>query len=445
MESKKYNFPEDFLFGTATSAYQIEGHNYNNDWYEFEQNPRNTAHGETAGISTDHWNRYLEDFELMDKLKINSYRMSIEWSKIFPKDGKINQNALEKYQEMVKNLKNRKLNIMLNLHHFTIPLWFMRKGGFKYKENVRFFEEYADVIGKYFSDDVDIWCTMNEPMVIVVNGFYNGEFPPKEKNLVLAIKIARNLMRIHAVAYNILKERSPNSLVGLVKSTPFFQPLTESLGDRLRTRYADYIYTHSVFRSIMTGKLPLSFFFRYKHLKNSSDYIGVNYYSRMLASKKYFSQVYHGAPPNADPEYLCAGLGWQSYPRGLFEILKRFSKMFPNKPLFVSENGIGTDNDEWRQYYLLSHLLEVKRALDEGIDVMGYHYWSLIDNFEWNLGFGPRFGLIHVNYETLKRTIKESGHLYSKICKDKTVYQSDIDKLTQRFPDIEDEMKLRPL
>ena len=443
MSNDKLAFPDDFLFGTATSAYQIEGHNYNNDWYEFEQDPINIPEGEKAGVAVDHWNRYNEDFDLMEKLNVNSYRMSIEWSRIYPKEGKIDQNALDQYEMMVKTLIKRNIRVMLNLHHFTVPLWFSKKGGFEDKENNHYFEEYTGTIIQRFGESVDLWCTINEPMVVAVSGYLNGEFPPRKSSLVLALKVGRNLLRIHASAYNIIKERFPNSLVGFVKHIPVFQQLTDSWSDRIRAKYADYMYTRSIFSSIKTGKLLFNPFIKIPHLKNASDYIGINYYSRMLASKKHFPTIYHGAPPNADPEYLCTGLGWEPYPQGLFMVLKRMSKMFPDKPLFVAENGIGTDNDEWRQYNLISHLLEIKRALKEGINIMGYHYWSLLDNYEWTQGFTPRFGLIHVDYKTQNRTIKESGNLYSKICKTKSILHSDIQRSIDRFPKINKSMRLR--
>jgi beta-glucosidase len=174
------------------------------------------------------------------------------------------------------------------------------------------------------------------------------------------------------------------------------------------------------------------------------DYIGINYYSRMLVSKKVFSQTYHGAPPNANPQYLCSGLGWQPYPSGLYKILRQISKYFPDKPIFIAENGIGTDFDDWRQYNLISHLLEVRRALNEGINIIGYHYWSLTDNWEWNHGFGPRFGLVHIDYDTLNRTIKNSGKLFARICKNNGLSQSDIDKVLDKFSNIDKSMKLRP-
>ncbi|MFX1508531.1 MAG: glycoside hydrolase family 1 protein, partial [Promethearchaeota archaeon] len=363
MIKTEYPFPEGFLLGTATSAYQIEGHNFNNDWYEFEQNPNNITNGEKAGIATDHWNRYQEDYDLMMRLNVNSYRMSIEWSRIYPKEDRIDENALKHYEEMLKSLKKRSIKIILNLHHFTIPLWYVEKGGFEYKENITNFEEFTSIISQKFSDYVDIWCTFNEPMVVAVNGFLMKEFPPRKSNLALTLRVGKNLMRMHASAYKILKENNPASMVGFVKHTPLFQPLTNSWGDRVRAKYANYMYIQSVFQSIKTGRLPFSFL-KTPYLKDSLDYIGINYYSRMLVSKKFFSQTYHGALPNVDPQYLCSGLGWQPYPSGLYKILHQISKKFPKKPIFVAENGIGTEYDDWRQYNLISHLLEVKRALN---------------------------------------------------------------------------------
>ncbi|MFX1516712.1 MAG: glycoside hydrolase family 1 protein [Promethearchaeota archaeon] len=440
----EFPFPEGFLLGTATSAYQIEGHNFNNDWYKFEQNPNNITNGEKAGIATDHWNRFNEDFDLMENMNVNSYRMSIEWSRIYPEEDKIDRDAIKHYENMLKNLKKRRIKIILNLHHFTIPLWFSEKGGFENRENVRNFEEYTDTIAQEFSDYVDIWCTFNEPMVLAVNGFLIKEFPPKKSSLSLTLKVGKNLLRTHASAYNIIKENNPSSMVGFVKHTPLFQPLTSQWGDRLRTRYANHMYIQTVFNSIKRGRTLFSLF-KTQNLKNSMDYIGINYYSRMLVSKKAFPQVYHGAPPNADPQYLCSGLGWQPYPSGLYEILHKMSKNFPDKPIFVAENGIGTDNDEWRQYNLVAHLLEVIRALNDGINIMGYHYWSLTDNWEWNHGYGPRFGLIHINYETLERTMKDTGHLFAEICKNNGISQEDINKVVRRFPHIDGNMRLRPL
>ncbi len=443
---ERFNFPPNFIWGTATSAYQIEGNNFNNDWYEFDSIPENTVNGETAGISTDHWNRFMEDFDFLQQLNVNSYRMSIEWSRIFPKRGEIDYSVINHYRKMLQDLKRRKINVMLNLYHFTLPLWFVKSGGLLDKENITNFEEYTEIVCKELGQDVDIWCTMNEPMVVAIVGFYMGSFPPKEKSLRKAITVARNLFKMHASSYHILKEQYPDKMVGFVKSTPVFQALESNIGDRLRAKYADYMYTGGPFKAIKSGKLPLSLIKQYKYLKKSTDYIGINYYSRTLVSKKYFPEVYHGAEPNVNPEYLCTGLGWAPYPQGLYLQLKRFGKMFPNTPLFVTENGIGTNNDTWRQYNIIAHLLEVYRAIQEGFNVIGYHYWSLLDNFEWTHGYSSRFGLIHVDYQnSYLRTLKDSGRLFAKICKENGFTRSQIEDCKKKFPNIPESMKIQPV
>jgi beta-glucosidase len=413
-------FPPGFWWGTATSAHQVDGGNIRNNWWDWEQTQGKIRNGDRSGIACDHWHRYSEDFDLLHQLHQNAYRFSFEWSRIIPEKGKIDDAAIHHYHRVVSELKKRRIEPFVTLHHFTEPLWVTKLGGIRRKRNIRFFREYVEVVASEFSKEVTYWNTINEPNIRAAAGYFQGIHPPGETGLLPYLEAIRNIIRMHADAYSILKAQEPRNIVGLVKNISIFEPGdATSWQDRLLARLFDYLANGVTLRALKTGKLPLAFFQTYTGLKGSSDFIGLNYYSRLFCSRR-FPELLRGRSDDADPTRLCAGLGWEAYPEGLYFSLKRLWREL-QVPIVITENGIGTDDDQWRQEFLLQHLYQVHRAIHEGVPVKGYFHWSFIDNFEWTEGYASRFGLVDCNRKTLKRTIKKSGYLYAKIAQENTL------------------------
>ncbi|MFX0116208.1 MAG: glycoside hydrolase family 1 protein [Candidatus Hodarchaeota archaeon] len=419
MSKRSLTFPKGFLWGTATSAHQIEGSNKNNQWWLFEQQDGRIRNNDSAEVACDHWNRFEEDFALLTKFNQKAYRFSVEWSRIFPESHQKDSEAIEHYHKMLDALLARKIIPFLTLHHFTHPIWWEQEGGLKNQKpgHLEHFRQFCETAAKEFGEKVRYWNTINEIEVVAIVGFYLGKFPPGETNLRSAIRATNTLLKMHTLAYHTVKKIQPAANVGLVKNINIFLPANRnSRQDRLAARFADYHFNGSIFRALKTGKLVWSWLRGDKQLKESTDFIGLNYYNfNLISRRKPELTIQHTS--QADPKLLCAGLEWEPYPEGLLDCLRRLQKEFPKLPIYITENGIGTDDDAWRQRYLIDHLKMVHQASEEGIDVRGYFWWSLMDNWEWCEGYMSRFGLVHVDYATQQRTIKESGFLYADIAK----------------------------
>ncbi|MBY8982043.1 MAG: glycoside hydrolase family 1 protein [Candidatus Lokiarchaeota archaeon] len=441
MVEKKINFPKDFLWGIATSSYQVEGNNNNSDWWEFEQFPGNIKTGEQSGMATNHWNLYEEDFQLVKDMNCNIFRMSVEWSRIFPKEGEINSKAIKHYHQMFDWLIKNNIKIMLTIHHFTLPLWFSKKGGLENERNIVYYQDFVRLLAKEFKEKIDYWCTINEPIILAMLAYKWGFFPPCEKDTGKMEQVINNLLRMHASAYKILKIKNSIKSVGIVKAVEEFIVLSNREDDHEKAKEADNVMNSSFFNSLKTGYLPYGSKEFIPNLKESFDFIGINYYHRSYISSEHFPEIFSTKLPNADPKYLFTEHEWQPYPAGIFNILKRVSKL-TEKPIFITENGISTENDDWRKYFIISHLIEIFRATQNNINVKGYIHWALTDNFEWVWGFRPRFGLVHIDYNNFERKLKESGKLYGKICSTNSIEFSDTEILIKLFPDIHESMKI---
>jgi beta-glucosidase len=423
--NRRISFPEGFLWGSAQSAYQVEGHNYNNDWYEFEQIPGVIKNGDKCGESSDHYNLYESDFKLLSGLNQNALRTGIEWSRIVPEENVVNEDELEHYHKVIASLKKNNLTEFINIHHFTIPIWFERKGGFLKTKNLKYFEHYCEILAKSFPE-VEFWNTINEPGVVPLMGYLYGEFPPRKKSFLAFGKIYRNMLRAHALAYHKIKEFNPKSQVGIVKTMPYFyQKYNSKLWKKWVVSVMDFAYNQVMFNALNRGKLPLLPFGYDKILKDSSDFFGLNYYDPVIFKFKL------GFPTSMDfklPDQTeTTQMGWGIYPQGLYEDIMRVKQEFKG-PIYVTENGIATLQDEQRQKFIIAHLVEVHKAISEGADVRGFFYWSSLDNWEWAEGFEPRFGLIGIDYETKKRQVRDSARMYGNIAKENSISEDLLKK-----------------
>lgn len=386
-------FPDGFLWGSATSAYQVEGGNVHADWDEWGK--KNQPSNLRCGQACDQYNKYEEDFDLLKSLNHNAHRLSIEWSRIQPKEDEFDSHEIEHYVSVLKALKKRGVKVMLTLWHFTLPKWVAEIGGWENGQTVKFFEKFVQKIAPELAEYVDFWITLNEPGVYIYEGYIERAWPPAKKSKLGQIKTILNLVSAHKRVYKYLHASFPHVDVGIANNVQSFEPYHKhSFPEQLAVIFYDF-FTNHLFYFLTRG---------------THDFLGLNYYThiRFKDSKNFIPEVADAAKQSRD----ISDLGWEVYPEGLFDVLADLSDHIP---IYITECGIASTNDDRRNRFLITYLNEVYRAIQAGIKVKGFFYWSLIDNFEWHRGFDPRFGLIEVDYSTQKRTIRPSALVYTDI------------------------------
>ncbi|MBI4357709.1 MAG: glycoside hydrolase family 1 protein [Candidatus Omnitrophica bacterium] len=422
MTNRTFRFPDYFMWGSGTSSHPVEGDNLYNDWWEWEQMGKVK---ERSGKACDHWNRFREDFQLAKSLHHNAHRFSVEWSRIEPMEGEFDVKALEHYREVIAELKRGGLEPIVTLHHFTLPIWIARRGGWFSNDTAKLFARYARKVVQTIGDTVRYWVTINEPEIYIFKSYLTGEWPPGERaSYDKAYRLAAHLLKGHVLAYAAIKEvksTGSQTLVGMAKHTAIFTPCNRnSLRDKVSVWFRNLVVNHVFIKALIEGRMMLPGFFHVRLPRGQTlDFIGLNYYTRSFIRNDGFGipGIYgEVCPPGHHPEVRRRNsLNWEIYPEGLFQIVRDFSKY--KLPLLITENGVCTDRDEERSQFVYDHLKELARAMDQGAPVIGYLYWSLLDNFEWADGFAPRFGLVEVDYQTQARTIRPSGMRYAEICR----------------------------
>ena len=399
-----HEFPRDFFWGAATSAYQVEGGNSFSDWWEYELAGKLKYH---SGQAARHYDLYEQDFDLAKELNHNCHRLSIEWGRIEQKEGVFSDQELEHYKKVILALKKRGLEPIVTLHHFTNPIWFSKLGGWSSRGAAKYFLRYAAKVVEALAGDVHFWVTINEPMVYLYHSYFLGVWPPQEKSLIKTELAKKNLLRAHIKAYALIKSIYKNNnlsspMISIAQNMQAFVPCKPTLRNKLVANLrARSFNLEFIERSIAAKAL---------------DFIGVNYYSRSVVElqgwgvRNFAMDVCDGKHSNLKKN----SLGWDIYPEGLFSILISLKKY--KLSVFILENGICTEDDSLRWDFIQEHLKNLSRAMNSGVKVLGYIYWSLIDNFEWDKGFGPRFGLIDIDYNTYKRTVRESARKLAKVC-----------------------------
>jgi beta-glucosidase len=409
-------FPSSFLWGTAASAHQVEGGNTNNDWWEWEGKGR-TADGSRSGAACDHYRLFEQDFSALQKQHHNTHRFSVEWSRIEPRQGRWDKQAVAHYQRVIRSLNARGLAPMLTLHHFTNPLWLARMGGWENPRVVDLFERYARFAARELGKDVGLWITINEPVVYAYECYVSGIGPPGKNDFSAAMRVIRHMLLAHAAAYHVLHDVLGGSCrVGFAKHYRVLDPFRGgSFFDRLLSLCFDFMFNRMFPAACRSGIIPppAAFFRRVRGLKNTMDFLAVNYYTRELIRFDISKADSFFMSMSTKPGAKVNSLGWEFYPFGLFRFLKMLGKY--DKPVYITENGTCVADDTERARFIVAHLRQAHRAVSRGIDVRGYYYWSCLDNFEWAEGFTPRFGLTEVDYKTQRRTLRESGKLYAEI------------------------------
>lgn len=416
-------FPKHFLWGASTSSHQTEGGTLNQwtvwelahaaelakhaqkrlaspiyhhvadlpIWQEIKReaaDPNNYV----SGHGIDHYRRYKEDFDLIKDLNLNAFRFSVEWSRIEPVEGEWDQKAIDHYHDYIAELKRRGIIPMMNLWHWSMPVWFTDKGGLKKRRNLKYFYRFVQKIADEYGADLKYIVTLNEPNVYTTLSYLTGEWPPQEKSLVSFIRVYWNLTRVHRRSYRILKYRHPHLQVGIAAQLAnIASKRPHNLFDVIQTEWMRYFWNWWFIR----------------RMRREQDFVGFNYY---------FTDYYRFGKFDgpADPPLPYSDLGWYMEPEGLYPLLLRVWDHY-KKPIIITENGLADRHDNYRQWWLEQTILAMEKALGEGVDLQGYFHWSLLDNFEWSTGWWPKFGLIAVDREHgMKRTVRPSAKWFAE-------------------------------
>ncbi len=399
-------FPAGFLWGGSTSSYQVEGQNLNSDWWEWE---KRLNLNEKSGEACRHYQVFREDFDLAKELNHNAHRLSIEWSRIEPEEGKFSQKEIEHYKEVITALLERGLLPLVTLHHFTNPLWFSKRGGWMSKDATRYFLRYVAYVVDNLSFGVRYWITINEPLVYTYHAYILGVWPPQEKSFRKSRQVEKNLLRGHIASYKLIhriyKEKNISPVqVSIAKNLQAFMACRPSFRNTLAVRIRDRGFNQRLLeRLAQSGTL---------------DFIGVNYYTRSLIETRGWllrNLLLDVCEEKSHDTLKKNSLGWDIYPQGLYTLLLRLKKY--KLPVIITENGICTDDDSLRWEFIRGHLIQLAAARQQGLDIRGYMYWSLLDNYEWDKGFSPRFGIIEVDYKSYKRRVRESAKKFAAVAK----------------------------
>lgn len=427
-------FPAGFLWGTATAAHQVEGDNRNNDWWAFEQRPGAIWKGDRSGPACDWWRHAEDDFDLMAEMGHNTHRLSVEWSRIEPEEGIFDPHAMARYREMLLGLRQRGIEPMVTLFHFSSPLWLAEKGGWQNPAAVTHFRRFVRHTVERMGDLVRLWCTINEANVYAALGYLFGEHAPGHKSLSSYFRVLRHLLLAHGAAYRTIHMLDGSAQVGLVKNMQIFEPLdpspspTSRIASEAASSLLDYLFNEITLRAIQDGRLrfPLSPVPRtHGPLVDSSDFVGLNYYTRQRVSlPQADGDLAHMLQPTPGAE--CSDSGrhgtyGEIYPAGIYQALQRADRL--GKPVYITENGLPDADDDQRPQFLLDHLAQVQRAIADGIDVRGYYHWSFTDNFEWAEGWSLRFGLVALDEKTQARRPRRSAELFTAIIQANAITQ----------------------
>ncbi|GBF50485.1 beta-galactosidase [Leptospira ryugenii] len=439
-------FPKGFVWGTATSSYQIEGA-FNEDgkglsnWDVFTKKKGKIKNGEHGDIACDHYHKYKEDITLMRRLNIASYRFSISWPRVMPSGvGYVNEKGLDFYERLVDELLKQNIQPFVTLYHWDLPQSLEEKGGWLNRETAYHFADYTEVIVKRLGDRVKHWITLNEPWIVMFAGYIYGAHAPGKRKPFSAFKVAHNLLLAHGLSLSRIRNLSPKSKVGLTNAlSPVYSyrldketKAVKRANALMNQLWLDPIYK-GVYPEILRSEVESHNKGNLKDgdmelISKPSDFLGVNHYSRMIV-KPFPIPLFRFLPilPKS-PKAEFTTMGWEIYPEGFYDLLAWIQKEYKNPNVYITENGISLDDqlangkvmDPTRIRYMKDYLLSVLRAIEGGANVKGYFVWSFLDNFEWQEGYAKKFGIVYVDRKdpNLQRTPKESARWYAKVCKD---------------------------
>jgi beta-glucosidase len=438
----KIAFPADFIWGTATASYQIEG-GYNEDgkgesiWDRFSHTPANIKDGSNGDIACDHYHLYPEDVRIMKEMGIQSYRFSISWARILPEGrGKVNPKGLAFYKNLIKLLLENGIKPAVTLFHWDLPQKLQDIGGWANREVTDYFAEYAEVLFNEFGDLVPVWITLNEPSVYTIVGNWEGRHAPGIKDIPTALASAHNLLLAHGKAVRAFRKMKLKGEIGIAFNMNEMCPASSDKKDIDAAERNSGIWNRWYADPVLKGKYPQDILDWLKEkvalpeipdedlavISTPIDFLGLNSYFAL--SVRYDKTQY---PMELNVDFIGeerTEMGWGINPDEFYDLLKRIKRDYPGKKIYITENGMskldvvnkdGSIDDDYRINYIRGYLKAVHRAIRDGVDIRAYFAWSLLDNFEWEQGYQQRFGLVYVDYQTQKRTIKKSGWWYRDV------------------------------
>ena len=434
-------FPDHFLWGSATSAYQVEGSPLADGagpsiWHRFVRTPNLVANGDTGDVACDHYRRYAEDVALMRTLGMNAYRFSIAWSRILPQGrGAVNPAGLDFYERLVDALLEQGIEPLVTLYHWDLPAALDDRGGWLNPDVAQWFADYAAVVFRRLDDRVSMWSTINEPWVVTDGGYLHGALAPGHRNRFEAPIATHHLLRAHGTAVQAYRAVGTHRIGIVVNLEPKY-PASDEAADRAAVTRADAYMNRQYLDPVFFGRYPdeLREIFGEAWpewtaddmalVKQPIDFVGVNYYTRSVT--RCDPQAWPlRASAVRQPRATYTETGWEVFPQGLTDTLMAVKERYGNPPVYVTENGAAFFDppvaegdrvpDPLRVSYLRAHIAAVHAAVESGADVRGYFAWSLLDNFEWSLGYAKRFGIVHVDFDTQKRTLKDSALFYARV------------------------------
>ncbi len=437
----KKEFGESFKWGVSTAAYQIEGaHDADGKgysiWDTFSNQRKKILGNQSGNHACDFYNRYVDDLQLVKFLNIPNFRFSLSWSRILPNGtGTLNQKGIDFYNRLIDISLELGIEPWVTLYHWDLPQALENKGGWTNREVVNWFSDYAELCAKKFGDRVNYWMVLNEPMVFTGAGYFLGVHAPGKKGLRNFIPAVHHAVLCQSEGARILKNTYPKAQIGTTFSCSHLEPNTNSEKDKLATNRVDALINRLFIEPALGLGYPindlklLDRIYKYflpndeQLLKYDFDFVGIQTYTREIVTHSYFVPLLKAKLIKAEKRKVPTTLmNWEVYPDAMYQILKKYDAYPQIKKIIVTENGSafhdsivdGKINDELRTSYLKNHIREVLRAKNDGIKVDGYFVWTFVDNFEWAEGFYPRFGLVHTNFKTQERIIKQSGYWYKQ-------------------------------
>ncbi|HHW95280.1 MAG TPA: glycoside hydrolase family 1 protein [Mogibacterium sp.] len=411
-----FKFPEGFELGVASAATQIEGGNVNTNWHDWAKAGK-IRDNSSPSVANMHWEKWEEDDALMAELGIRHARIGIEWVRIEPELGVFDETGLQHYIDELTYMRSKGIEPLVTLHHFSNPSWFEKLGGFTDYENVKYFIEFAEYVVKGFGDLCNQYITINEPNVYA-HGAYLGEgFPPGKMSLPLYFEVISNFTSAHIQCYKLIHKLNPSASVGTAMHLSVFQPKNIYIPTNIfLSKFYEYYFQTALCNAMAYGKIvpPLK---RKPHVEQGEycDFWGLNYYSRQT-----ISTLKIGIPDDCKIN----DLGWEIYPEGISTCAQKLYDIMP-RDIYITENGTCDNNDVWRSRYIYDHL---RVLLNSGLPVKRYYHWCFVDNWEWLEGESARFGIVHIDYRTQKRTVKDSGYFFSEMIKNQGCTQEMYDK-----------------
>lgn len=461
IDTSRLSFPQKFLLGTGTSAWQVDGPKNcpHSNWSRYEQRMQQgwwnsdkeypvVPEENRCGAAANHWNRLQEDTQLMKNIGVNASRFSLSWSEIEPAEGQFNHDAVKHYHEEIDILRANGIVPMITLVHFDVPTWFEDKGGFEKAENIWFFVRFCTEMFAEFHDKVDLWITINEPGVVAFQTYFRGVYPPAKRSMGLTAEVTKNLMLAHVAAYQTMKKMpgGDKAMIGIVHDIVQYEPYHPGNGVELAmTNIINHIFHEAITNFFITRKFQFYFpiwlqplfglvpatadaSFELEANEKILDFIGLNYYSHVLWNWQ------NPAGSSYRPGDIPTDMPYGIYPEGLYRAIDTCSKM--GVPIYITENGLADAKDDRREQYLKQYLYVVSKAIKDGYDVRGYFYWSLYDNCEWDMhldGDPKSYGLYTTNFTTFEHTLRPSAYYYMNVIDDwRKAYNNEVLPFVQK-------------